>query len=155
MERFIVSPFYRTDRMIYRDEAFKLQAATYHRWRSSPADLVGYYLERDIRESGLFKAVLPFDSRLPSSYLIEGSVEDFYEQDEEKGWKAVLGLSITLMAEEEPNVSDRILFQKSYRENEPCAQKNPKGFALAMSQAMSRASEKILVDLHEALKKRQ
>ena len=42
MERFITSPFYRTNRMIYRDEAFKLQADTYHRWRSSPADLVGH-----------------------------------------------------------------------------------------------------------------
>ena len=155
MERFSASPVYNTNRMIYRDEAFKYNADAYHQWRSSPADLVGYYLERDIRESGLLKAVLPRGSRFPSPYLLEGSLEDFYEQDEKDGWKAVLGLSITLMAEDEPNVSDRIVFQKTYRATEPCARRHPKALASAMSQAMAGVSRQILLDLYKALKERQ
>lgn len=154
MERFSVAPIYNTSRIVYRDRSFKRETYVYHRWRADPGDLVTYFLARDIKRSGLFKAVLTYDSRFPSSYVLEGSVDEFFEWDTEETWKAVLSLSITLMKEHEPDISQRILFQKFYRTKESCKQRNPAALAEAMSQAMSEVSREITKDIYEYLKDR-
>ncbi|MDZ7695423.1 MAG: hypothetical protein U5R49_00370 [Deltaproteobacteria bacterium] len=59
VDRFMVAPAYNTQRMIYRDKAFKRDEYFYYKWRSNPGDTIAYLLSRDIGESGLFKAVLP------------------------------------------------------------------------------------------------
>jgi hypothetical protein len=78
-------------------------------------------------------------------------VEAFYERDGADRWEAVLALSVTLIAEGEPDVSRRVLHQESYREVEPCVRKNPRSVSEAMSRAMERASRRIVTDLHRVL----
>ncbi|MFC1868615.1 ABC-type transport auxiliary lipoprotein family protein [Thermodesulfobacteriota bacterium] len=153
VERFTVAPIYNTTRIIYRDQSFKRDAYVYHQWRVNPGDLVTYLLNRDIRHSGLFRAVLPYDSRVASSYILEGSVDEFFERDDAGNWNAVLSLSITLMAENEPDISKRILFQKSYHRTEACNLRHPQALAEAMSLAMSRISKEIVNNIHDNLQK--
>ena len=153
IERFSVAPVYDTTQIIYRVEQFSRDAYVYHKWRANPGDLVTYFLSRDMKQSGLLKAVLPHDSRIPSSYMLEGSVDEFFEWEMEEAWKAVLALSITLMSENEPDISKRILFQKTYRAGEECKQKNPRALAEAMSRAMAKVSGEIIKDVYEYLKK--
>lgn len=153
--RFCVAPLYNTTHIIYQDDSFKRDAYVYHKWRVNPGDLVTCLLRRDIKESGLFKAVLPNESRFISSYMMEGVVEDFFERDLKEAWEAVLGISITLMAEREPDISKKIIFQKTYRAQEVCKQKNPQALAVAMSQAMAKVSEKIIRDTYRYLKDRK
>ncbi len=148
IERFAVAPTYNTSRIIYREGSFRREAYVYKRWRSNPGDLVTYFLSRDIKGSGLFRAVLPHDSRFPSSFVIEGSVDEFFEWDTTTVWTAVLTLSITLMAENEPDISRRILLQKTYQVEEECRSKNPGALAEAMSRAMARVSGQIVKDLY-------
>lgn len=148
MERFSVAPIYNTNRIIYRDRSFKREAYVYHKWRTDPGNLVAYFLSRDIKESGLFKAVLSSDSGFPTSYILGGSVDEFFESDTEKTWKAVLSLSIILMAENEPDISKRIMFQKAYRAEKACKQKNPRALAEAMSRAMAKISQEVIKDIH-------
>jgi len=107
-----------------------------------------------MKQSALFKAVLPHESRIPSTYMVEGSVDEFFEWDMEENWKAILSVSITLMAENEPDISKRILFQKSYRGSEVCKQENPRSLAEAMSKAMEDVSGKIIRDIYHYLKDR-
>ncbi|MBW1766677.1 MAG: membrane integrity-associated transporter subunit PqiC [Deltaproteobacteria bacterium] len=154
MERFSVAPTYNTNRIIYRDRSFKREAYVYYKWRANPGDLVTYFLARDIKLSGLFKAVLAYDSRFPSSYVLEGSVDEFFEWDTEEIWKAVLNVSITVMEENEPDISQRILFQKTYRTKKSCKQRNPAALAEAMSRAMAEISGKIIKDIYDYLKDR-
>ena len=154
IERFSVAPMYNTTRMIYRDSSFKRSAYVLHKWRANPGNLVTYFLSRDIKQSGLFKAVLPHDSGFPSSYVLEGSVDEFFEWDSVKDWKAVLSLAITLMAYDEPDISKRVLFQKAYRVVKPCKQKTPRALAGAMSLAMKEVSGEILEDVYSHLKDR-
>lgn len=155
LERFGVAPEYNSDRIIYRDKSFKRDAYVYYRWRANPGDLVTSFLSRDIKQSGLFKAVLFFDSKLPSSHLLEGSVDEFFEYDAEEGWEAVLSISITLMSENEPDNSRRVLFQKNYQGREPCKQKNPRALAEAMSRVMSAVSREIIETIHTTLKEKR
>jgi len=151
--RFSVFSTYNTNRIIYQDDSFKRDSYAYHKWRINPGDLVTYFLSRDMQRSGLFKAILPHDSRFPSSYMLEGSVDDFFEWDIEKNWKAILTITVTLMSENEPDISKKILFQKTYRAKKACNQKNPQALAEAMSQAMGEISGKIIRDIHGYLKK--
>ncbi len=154
VEHFSVAPIYKTNLIIYRDRSFKRDAYVYHKWRANPADLVSQYLIRDMKQSGLFKAVLPHKSRLPSSHMLEGSVDEFFEWDLEKKWNAILSATIALMAENEPDITKRILFQKTYRAKKQSKQKNPRALAEAMSIAMSEISEKIIMDIYNSLKDR-
>lgn len=152
--RFSIAPAYNTNRIIYRDGPFKRDEYLYYKWRSNPADMITYSLSRDMKRSGLFKAVLPYDSLVPFSYTLEGSVDRFFEANLENGWDAVLGLSIILMEENEPDVSKKIVFQKTYSVKKACKQKNPAGLAAAMSRAMEEVSGKIIRDVHLSLKDR-
>ena len=154
IERFTVAPMYNTTRMIYRDSSYKRNAYVLHKWRANPGNLATYFLSRDIKQSGLFKAVIPHDSGFPSSYVLEGSVDEFFEFDTEKEWRAVLSLSIALMAYNEPDISKRVLFQKTYRSKKPCKEKHPSALARSMSLAMKEVSEKILEDVYAVLKDR-
>lgn len=153
LERFSVAPTYNTNRIIYRDQSFKRDAYAYYKWRANPGDLVTHFLNRDIRNSGLFKAVLPYDSRSASSHMLEGTVDEFFEWDTEENWKAVLSISITLMADTEPDISKRIIFQKSYRATKACEQKHPRALAKSMSQAMEEISGKIIKDIYSFLRR--
>ncbi len=155
VERFGVAPPYNTARIVYRESAFERDTYNYHRWRANPGDLVTYFLARDLRESGLFAAVLPGESRFSASCVLEGVVEEFYEHDHAERWDAVLGVSVSLIAEGEPDVSRRVLHQASYREAESCLRKNPRALSEAMSRAMERVSIRILLDVHEALVERR
>lgn len=154
IERFSVAPAYNTNRIIYGKQSFKRDEYFYYKWRSNPADLVTYFLSRDIRASGLFKAVLPQGSGFPFSYLLEGSVDEFFELDVKENWSAVLSITITLMAANEPDVSKSVLFQKSYSVKEVCKQKNPQGLAQAMSLAMGAISNEVIKDIYALLKNR-
>lgn len=151
LERFTVAPQYNTNRIVYREREFARETYNYHRWRANPGDLVTHFLARDFRESGLFKAVLPAGSRFSASCVIEGSVEEFFENDGTEQWEAVLALSITVIAEGESDVSRKVLHQGSYRASEPCVRKNPRALSEAMSRAMARVSRTIIEDVYRIL----
>ncbi|WP_207677986.1 ABC-type transport auxiliary lipoprotein family protein [Desulfonema magnum] len=151
VERFQAAPFYDTNKIVFKEGAFKRDTYIYHKWWAKPGDIVSYFLARDIKASGLFEAVFAFDKSLSCSHLIEGTVDEFFEQDEADSWQAVLAVSITLMAENEPDISKKILLQKKYNAKELCAQKNPRHLAEAMGKALSKISEKIITDIHNCL----
>ena len=154
VERFSVAPAYNTNRIIYGDQSFRRNEYFYHKWRSNPADLVTYFLNRDMRESGLFRAVLPQGSGFPFSYLLEGSVDEFFELDAVESWNAVLSITITLMAANEPDASKSVLFQKSYSVKKACKHKNPQGLAQAMSLSMGEISKEVIKDIYSVVNKR-
>jgi cholesterol transport system auxiliary component len=147
VERFHVAPEFNTYQMVYGEGAFKRNVYHYHQWRSNPGDLVTYALMRDLRNSGSFAGVLPRESPIPPTHVLEGMVDQIYEKDGSATCDAVLSMSITLLIVGEPDLTKRILLQKSYQETEPCGRRNPDALAEAMSHAMRRVSGKIIEDL--------
>ncbi|MBI4619690.1 MAG: membrane integrity-associated transporter subunit PqiC [Desulfobacterales bacterium] len=153
IDRFSVAPLYNSNRIVYREKQFKRDTYNYHKWHANPGDLVTYFLARDMRQSSLFKGVIVLNSRMSSSHIIEGTVDEFFEQDNKDLWEGVLSVNIALMTENEPDISRSILFQKRYSVREPCRQKNPRALAEAMSRAMSRISGMIISDVYGCLAK--
>jgi cholesterol transport system auxiliary component len=152
VDRFGVAPAYNSNRMIFRDQSFKRDEYIYSKWIANPGGFATYFLARDLRDSGLFKAVFTYKSHQAASYALEGSVDEFFEWDTPEGWDAVLGLNITLVVLQEPDVSKRILFQKSYRVTRRCKEEHPRGLAETMSLAMGEVSLKIIRDVYTVLK---
>jgi ABC-type uncharacterized transport system auxiliary subunit len=151
VKRFGVAPTYDTNRIVYREGAFKRDAYVYHKWHDDPGGLVSYFLSRDMRESGLFEAVLSHNSSVPASHILEGRVDEFFESDAKDGWEAVLSISIVLTAVDQVEVGKRSLLQKSFHRREPCREKTPKALAEAMSHAMSKVSSEITKETYSFL----
>ena len=151
MQQFSVSPIYNSNRIIYRDKSYERQAYSYYKWRANPAQFVTYFLSRDLKASNMFKAVLPADSRVAPVYRVEGTVDEFLEVAGSDNQQAVLAVSIVLMDENQADISQKIVFQKTYRASKPCEQKHPRALAAAMSLAMSEISVRIIDDLFNHL----
>jgi ABC-type uncharacterized transport system auxiliary subunit len=153
VERFNAAPFHNSTQIVYRDRSYERMAYTRERWRGTPPDLVSNFLARDLKHSGLFKAVLPYDTMQGYSHVLEGSADEFLEWDLEDSWEAVLAFTVTFMVAREPDVSKRVLFQKTYHARKPCKHRNPRGLAEAMSLAMADLSAAVIRDVHAALAK--
>ena len=150
IQRFQVAPDYNTEKIVFRKSAFLRDEYNYKRWRSSPSDFATYLLNRDMRESGLFQGVFPPQSLLRSSHLITGTVDEFFEKDGDL-WHAALSISITLLKTNEPDVTKRVLFQKSYNAQIPCTQNTTDAFVQAMGIAMATLSTEIIDDIYSKL----
>lgn len=151
LSRFGVAPEFNTAKIVYRDLSFGRQEYAYHQWRSTPQALVADYLRRDLQHSGLFLAVSRPGSSLAPTHQLEGMIEEWMEVDEEDRWLATAGLTVTLLDLRARDIPDQILFQRTYRESEPAAKKNPGSVVEAMSRVMRRLSEKIIADVHAAI----
>lgn len=151
VERFRTNPCYDTDKIVYSQKEFKRDAYNYHKWRSRPGDMVTYYLARDLKASSLFKAAFAISSRFSSLYIIEGTVDEFFELDRKGLWKSVLTVNITLFAADEPDISKKVIFQNKYTSQEICREKKPEAVAEAMSMAMKKNSKMIIADIYNSL----
>jgi len=154
IERFSVAQAYNSSAMIYRPKAYRLAAYNYHRWRNNPADLTTDCLIRDFRSSGSFRAVFSYSEGENARFRINGAVEDFLESREGNEWKAILGLSATLVDQGAPGAASKVVFQKQYRAVEPIADRSPEAFASMMSKAMARLSAQIIGDVAKATDER-
>lgn len=151
VHRFSAAPEYQTSALVYRSAPYRSETYPYCRWRANPADLVSYYLGRDMRESDLFEGVFPSGSVQGASFGVEGAVDQFLEDDGPLRWEAALTLSIALVREDEPDPSRQVIFQKTYKAREPCRKKSPEALAEAMSRAMAKLSAAIIKDLYHHL----
>jgi cholesterol transport system auxiliary component len=149
--KFSVSPNYNSTRMYYGEDEFTRNSYEYHQWRANPADLVSFFLTRDLRESTLFQGVFGYEIRVKPTHTVEGVVSQFYEKDTAKNWQAILDVNITLIANNSNNMNETILFQKSYTAAKTCARKNPASFVEAMSSAMREISEQISMDIYNTI----
>jgi cholesterol transport system auxiliary component len=150
IDRFSVAQAYNSSAMVYRPEAYRLAVYHYHRWRTNPGDMATDCLVRDFRSSRLFRALFSYLQAENGRLEMDGAVEEFLESREGDGWKAVLGLSVTLLDRGKSGISSEIVFQKQYRAVEPIVDRSPEGFARGMSAAMARLSAQIIREVREA-----
>jgi cholesterol transport system auxiliary component len=151
IDRFTAAPLYDTERLVYQPGPYKWDVYNYHRWQSDPAELVTYYLARDLRASGRFAAVLTETGRLSATHFMTGTVDEILENDTTNGWQAVIGITVTLSKAGQNQADKAIIFQKSYRRIELSASRSPSAVVAAMSTAMAAVSEVVFADVYAAL----
>lgn len=151
VDRFAATPPFHTQRIIYADKGLHRNAYAHFQWIAAPGEMMAFFLGRDLRSSNGFKAVLPPDADIVPTHTVKGWVETFIEEDFTDNGHASLKLSVTLMDAREPDVSRRVLFQKSYAARQACRAKTPAALAEAMSAAAARVSANVLTDIYDAL----
>jgi len=154
VDLFSVAQAFNTNAMVYQPHPYQSQSYNYSRWRANPGNLVTDYLIRDLRESGLFKAVFGPSSTGKHRFKLEGGVAEFQELDTPGGWQASLALTVTLLDMDKEELPQRVVFQKNYRVQEPMPVKTPQGLAQGMSRAMEQVSARIIMDVYEAARTR-
>jgi len=154
VEQFSVAQTFNTSAMVYKEGPNLRNVDPYSRWRTKPGEMAAEYLARDLRNCGLFRAVISRDDSTETRYLLEGQVDEFLEADEEDGRKAVLGLNVTLLDLTKRNTAEKVIFQRDYKVVEPYVEKTPAALAQGMSRAMEKVSKQIILDLQDAVKSR-
>jgi cholesterol transport system auxiliary component len=154
VEEFSVAQTFNTSAMVYKEGPNLRNVDPYNRWRTKPGEMVAEYLVRDLRNCGLFRAVISYDDSMETRYLLEGQVDEFLEVSEKDGREAVLGLNVTFLDLTKRNTAEKVIFQRDYKVVEPYSEKTPAAFAQGMSRAMEKISRQIILDLQEAVKNR-
>jgi cholesterol transport system auxiliary component len=154
VEQFSVAQTYNTSAMIYKEGPNLRNVDAYNRWRTKPGEMATEYLIRDLRKSGLFRAVMSCSDVEDTRYLLEGQVGEFLDASEKDGRKAVLSLNVTFLDLKKRDTTDKVIFQRDYKMVEPYTEKTPAGFAQGMSRAMEKISRQIILDLQNAVKNR-
>jgi ABC-type uncharacterized transport system auxiliary subunit len=154
VERFSVAQDFNGQAMVYRPMDYQRQVYSFHRWRVNPADLCTDYLLRDLRASGLFKAVFSYQTPGMARFRLEGAVQEFLERDEAAGPLAALSLNLTLLDLSFPDLPRRLVFQRTYEQTAPMPRPGAGELAQAMSQAFAGLSQRALADIHLAMQGR-
>jgi ABC-type uncharacterized transport system auxiliary subunit len=153
MERFSADRMFMGQAMLYRQGPFLRDAYPAQRWRVGPGDMVTEFLRRDLREAGLFRAVLSERDAEEVRFSLMGGVEEFLESGETKNRKALLTATITLLDLSRKETASLVVLQKTYRLEADIAGEGAAGLAAAMSLAMSDLSRQVIADIASALKK--
>lgn len=154
VEQFSVAQTFNTSAMIYKEGPNLRNVDPYNRWRTKPGEMAAEYLVRDLRNSGLFRAVISCDDSEESRYLLEGQVDEFLEASEKDGRKAVLSLNVTFLDLTKRDTAEKVIFQRDYKVVKPYPEKTPAALAQGMSRAMEKISRQIILDLQDAVKSR-
>lgn len=124
-------------------------------WKVHPGYLVTDNLLRDLRRSGLYRAVFSYKDDAESRYALGGTVEEFMESDSAGKPQAVLTVAVTLLDKTgKQNPAKGVVFQKTYQISEPMPASAPAALAAAMSKALERFSRTVQEDLYQAIKSR-
>jgi cholesterol transport system auxiliary component len=154
VERFSVAQTFDSLMMVYKEGPNLRNVDAYNRWRTKAGDMVTDNLARDLRNSGLFRAIFSYNNSEETRYLLEGQVDEFLEVSEKDGRKAILTLNVTFLDLKKEDTTDKVIFQRDYRFIEPFGEKTPEAFAKGMSRAMEKFSKQVISDIYQAIKNR-
>jgi ABC-type uncharacterized transport system auxiliary subunit len=150
VDKFSVAHAFDTSSIVYRDGPNLRNIDPYNRWRTKPGEMVTDFLVRDLRQSGLFRAVFSHNGTQETRYLLEGQVNEFLESKDKDGLNAILSLNITFFDLSKKEITEKVVFQRDYRYAEPLERETYGGLAQAMSKAMEKFSRQIMMDLYQA-----
>jgi ABC-type uncharacterized transport system auxiliary subunit len=152
LDRFSIAAAYNSTNMIFRNDTYSLDSFNYSRWVINPADMIADSLLRDMRSSGLFRAIFSRYEGDEERFLISGGIEEFYLRMDKSNKTAVISIAISLKDTRERETGKRIMFQKKYFREEPLQESSPRGYCQAASQAMRVISQQIIIDIYAAVK---
>ncbi|MBN1365620.1 MAG: membrane integrity-associated transporter subunit PqiC [Syntrophaceae bacterium] len=150
--RFSIAAAYNSANMMFRNDLYSIDSFNYSRWAVNPADMVADSLLRDMRESGLFRAVFSRYETDEGIFLIFGGIEEFYLFADKSNKTAVISIVISLQDTREKETAKKLIFQKKYFRKEPLHDSSPRGYCQAASQAMRVISQQITDDVYAAIK---
>lgn len=119
--RFDATPLYQESRLVYRAGPYEANYYHYHRWISSPAQMVTDKTIEQLLGAQLFAQVVPFPKHSQVDYVLQGTIKALEELDEGEQWYARVQLAFELI----DNQTQRVVWQKTMEQKRVLAEKNP------------------------------
>lgn len=145
-----VAAVYDREPFAYSTAPFRIAYRYYHRWATAPGQMLTDLFVRDFTTSGLYRAVQQGPSVLVADYQLDLRVERFEEQVASSGCHAVIVVHANLQSLR-PRVANPVRLQQLYEEREPVQCGNAEDFARGTSRAVRRLSERLQLDVVEAI----
>ncbi len=152
VDRFVAAQAFSDTSMVYSSAPFKRDVYNYSWWDENPGDMVTDFILRDLRNSGLYRAVFSYRSDVEARFHLDGGIDEFLEVDGAEGSKAVVAVTVTLLDSAQKDVGKRVVFQKNYRVTAPMEGKTPQALARGMSAAMEQLSGQLQTDIYNSIK---
>jgi ABC-type uncharacterized transport system auxiliary subunit len=136
---------YDDDRIVYRENPYRLDYYHYHRWSAPPGALVSRQLARALAASGRFGAVVREDGGGTSAALVLGGRLLALEEVDlsRQRWLARVALQLTLR----DAATGEVVWVRTLEATEPVARRSPEGVARALSRALDRVARRLAPEL--------
>ncbi len=133
------------NKILYAKMPYQREAYAYSRWSDTPNHLIEQFLVSLLNENGLFKAAVPATSKAKSQWILESTIENFYQYFDEKNRSfGVVKIRFFLI-----NQKDKKLIVKHYfKAKVPTSSLDAKGGVKALNEAL----EQIGIQLSNWLK---
>jgi ABC-type uncharacterized transport system auxiliary subunit len=119
--RFEAAPLYKEERLVYRDSPYEGKYYHYHRWITSPEQMISEQAIEQLKASNLFEQVLAFPKYSQVDFILQGTIKALEEWDEGDQWYARVQIAFDLLSATE----NQIVWQKTVERKEKISHKTP------------------------------
>jgi cholesterol transport system auxiliary component len=132
--KFHVSPLFIGRAMVYRTGELQYESDFYDEWFVTPGTMLTQEAQEWVSKRGRFQFVQVGTNHVEPTHLIEGTVTEFYGDYRLASQpKAVLGLELRVVDDMQARP---ILFQRSYHQEVPLADRSPDALARGLTEAL-------------------
>lgn len=131
---------------MYKVGESRFESDYYNNFVTSPRRLLTGEMVRRLGECGLFSTVTDAASIASSSLAMELNVTSLYGDYTNRASPAAVIEARAFLIKDEPT-SDSVLFQKSYRVQEPCAADSPDALVAAWGKGYGKILDELISDL--------
>ncbi len=149
VRRLAISPRCEGQEFVYRTGDLTFESDFYHQFFIPPAAIISEETEQWLTSSGAFEEVIGEADRSTPDCVLEGSIAALHGDYTATPAKAVLEIQFMLRV---ANESQRILFQKDYRQEQPATGDDPAALARGWNQALATILNELSRDLADSLK---
>ena len=130
VEKFRSDSVYRTDRIVYRKDPYRVDFYPYERWGAKPQEIVTDRVLDHLAAKNVFQEVVLATGGPRVDYLVRGRVKRFEEVSTENGFSALAQIEISVMDRK----TGKVIFQRRLSHSSPSKSKPPQGFVNAMAE---------------------
>jgi len=143
VERFQTTPLYSDKRLVYRDTPYEGKYYHYHRWITSPEDMITEKAIEQLHASNIFNQVVPFPKFSNVDYILSGTIKGLEEWDEEDQWYARVQITFELI----DRTTRQNVWKQTIEKKNLVVKRNPfeviKGINLSVQQCIDELSAQL------------
>lgn len=134
VDNFRADSVYRSDRIIFRKDSYRVDYYPYERWGARPDEIVTDRMLDHLNALGRFRDVVRAAGGPKADILVRGRIKRFEEVERGGAFFAVLHIEYSVMDRR----SGRVLYQGRLMGEEKASSKPPEGFVNAMAENLKK-----------------
>lgn len=149
VSKFKSDPLYSDGRIVYRESRYEGKYYHYHRWITTPEDMVTDKIVEHLGASNLFAQVIFFPKVSKVDYILSGTIKAIEENDTAGQWYA----SVKIVFELVNRNSNELVWQKTIEKQNLISQKSPYEVVKGINLSLQQCVEALQVDLKDLFTK--